>query len=181
MPLWLVVWWSDSRSKVPLWLLWWSDNRSKVPLWLLWWSDNRSKVPLWLLWWSDNRSKVPLWLLWWSDNCSKVPLWLLWWSDKRSKVPLWLLWWSDGRSKLYENKYLLYFQCFVPMQTFAHNLVVVAVLTRRAEVYRNWPRYGLRWSGLCCHSRHSTSGAGRRAATPAGPTSTPSNEISIWA
>ena len=27
--------------------------------------------------------------------------------------------------------------------------------------YRNWPRYGLRWSGLCCHSRHSTSGAGR--------------------
>ena len=30
--------------------------------------------------------------------------------------------------------------------------------------YRNWPRYGLRWSGLCCHSRHSTSGAGRRAA-----------------
>ena len=22
--------------------------------------------------------------------------------------------------------------------------------------------YGLRWSGLCCHSRHSTSGAGRR-------------------
>ena len=37
--------------------------------------------------------------------------------------------------------------------------------------YRNWPRYGLRWSGLCCHSRHSTSGAGRRAAAPAGPTS----------
>ena len=30
--------------------------------------------------------------------------------------------------------------------------------------YRNWPRYGLRWSGLCWHSRHSTSGAGRRAA-----------------
>ena len=30
--------------------------------------------------------------------------------------------------------------------------------------YRNWPRYGLRWSGLCCHSRHSTSGAGRRVA-----------------
>ena len=30
--------------------------------------------------------------------------------------------------------------------------------------YRNWPRYGLRWSGLWCHSRHSTSGAGRRAA-----------------
>ena len=23
--------------------------------------------------------------------------------------------------------------------------------------YRNWPRYGLRWSGLCWHSRHSTS------------------------
>ena len=21
--------------------------------------------------------------------------------------------------------------------------------------YRNWPRRGLRWSGLCCHSRHS--------------------------
>ena len=32
--------------------------------------------------------------------------------------------------------------------------------------YRNWPRYGLRWSGLCCHFRHSTSGAGRRAAGP---------------
>ena len=28
--------------------------------------------------------------------------------------------------------------------------------------YRNWPRYGLRWSGLCCHCRHSTRGAGRR-------------------
>ena len=25
-------------------------------------------------------------------------------------------------------------------------------------------RYGLHWSGLCCHSRHSTSGAGCRAA-----------------
>ena len=36
--------------------------------------------------------------------------------------------------------------------------------------YRNWPRYGLRWSGLCWHSRHSTSGAGRRAAAPAGST-----------
>ena len=32
------------------------------------------------------------------------------------------------------------------------------------KCYRNWPRYGLRWSGLCCHSRHSTSGAGGRAA-----------------
>ena len=33
------------------------------------------------------------------------------------------------------------------------------------DSYRNWPQYGLRWSGLCCHSRHSTpSGAGRRAA-----------------
>ena len=30
--------------------------------------------------------------------------------------------------------------------------------------YRNWPRCGPRWSGLCCHSRHSTSGAGRLAA-----------------
>ena len=30
--------------------------------------------------------------------------------------------------------------------------------------YRNWPRYGLRWSGLCWHCRHSTSGAGHRAA-----------------
>ena len=30
--------------------------------------------------------------------------------------------------------------------------------------YRYWPRYGLRWSGLCCHSRRSASGAGRRAA-----------------
>ena len=30
--------------------------------------------------------------------------------------------------------------------------------------YRNWPRYGLHWSGLCCHFRHSTSGTGRRAA-----------------
>ena len=37
--------------------------------------------------------------------------------------------------------------------------------------YRNWPRYCLRWCGLCCHSRHSTSGAVRRAAAPAGPTS----------
>ena len=38
--------------------------------------------------------------------------------------------------------------------------------------YRNWPRYGLRWSGLCCHSRHSTSGpavARPLAAAPAGP------------
>ena len=32
--------------------------------------------------------------------------------------------------------------------------------------YRNWPRYGLRWSGLCCYSRHSTSGAGRRLPAP---------------
>ena len=32
--------------------------------------------------------------------------------------------------------------------------------------YRNWPRYGLRWSGLCCHSQHSTSMAGRATAGP---------------
>ena len=31
-------------------------------------------------------------------------------------------------------------------------------LSCSAVGYRNWPRYGLRWSGLCCHSRHSTSG-----------------------
>ena len=30
--------------------------------------------------------------------------------------------------------------------------------------------YGLRWSGLCCHSRHSTRGAGRRGHATAGPT-----------
>ena len=30
--------------------------------------------------------------------------------------------------------------------------------------YRNWPRYGLPWSGLCWHSQHSTSGAGPCAA-----------------
>ena len=31
--------------------------------------------------------------------------------------------------------------------------------------------YGLRWSGLCCHSRHSTHGAARRGRATAGPTS----------
>ena len=31
-----------------------------------------------------------------------------------------------------------------------------------AVYYRNWPRYGLRWSGLCWHLRHSTSGTGRK-------------------
>ena len=29
------------------------------------------------------------------------------------------------------------------------------------EGYRNWPRYVLRCCGLCCHSQHSMSGAGR--------------------
>ena len=45
-------------------------------------------------------------------------------------------------------------------------------LSCSAVGYRNWPRYGLRWSGLCCHSRHSTSGpavARPLAAAPAGP------------
>ena len=35
-----------------------------------------------------------------------------------------------------------------------------------AGYYRNWPRYGLRCNGLCCHSRNNTSGAGRHAETP---------------
>ena len=30
--------------------------------------------------------------------------------------------------------------------------------------------YSLRWSGLCCHSWHSTHGAGRRGRAKAGPT-----------
>ena len=38
-----------------------------------------------------------------------------------------------------------------------------------ATGYRNWPRYGLRWSGLCCHSRHSTSGPAVARPLAAGP------------
>ena len=41
-------------------------------------------------------------------------------------------------------------------QIFAH--ATTAQLSYPVQNYRNWPRYGLRWSGLCCHSRHSTSG-----------------------
>ena len=47
--------------------------------------------------------------------------------------------------------------CTFPITT--HFVIPITVTE-----YRNWPRYGLHWSDLCCHSRHSTSGAGRRAA-----------------
>ena len=50
--------------------------------------------------------------------------------------------------------------------------LICAQYWRLISGYRNWPRYGLRWSGLCCHSRHSTSGpavARPLAAAPAGP------------
>ena len=48
------------------------------------------------------------------------------------------------------------------IQGWEQNNCTTSILSMR--VFRNWPRNGLRWSGLCCHSRHSTSGAGRRAA-----------------
>ena len=35
--------------------------------------------------------------------------------------------------------------------------------------YRNWPRYGRRCRGLCCHSRHSTSGPAVARPLAAGP------------
>ena len=51
---------------------------------------------------------------------------------------------------------------------YKHNYhyVITIAINIVISSYRNWPRYGLRWSGLCCHSRHSTGGAGRRAAGP---------------
>ena len=60
---------------------------------------------------------------------------------------------------------------------FCSNLIplwtIFIILLWNVQYIRNWPRYGLRWSGLCCHSRHSTRGAGLRAAAcgPAGRTS----------
>ena len=39
-------------------------------------------------------------------------------------------------------------------------MVYISYNTFRLNIgvyHRNWPRYGLRWSGLCCHSQHSTS------------------------
>ena len=37
--------------------------------------------------------------------------------------------------------------------------------------------YGLRWSGLCCHCRHSTRGAGRRAAASGRATAGPTRAV----
>ena len=45
-----------------------------------------------------------------------------------------------------------------------HSSDEVLLNTRVRTSYRNWPRYALRWNGLCCHSWHSTSEAGRRTA-----------------
>ena len=42
--------------------------------------------------------------------------------------------------------------------------VRITCVERKHMYYSNWPQYGLHWSGFCCHSRHSTSGTGRRAA-----------------
>ena len=55
-------------------------------------------------------------------------------------------------------------------QSYKNNLLKIYLLLYHLakfsqwSYYRNWPRYGLCWSGLCCHSRHSTSGAGCCAA-----------------
>ena len=54
---------------------------------------------------------------------------------------------------------------------YQHVYGQLRILEPGNDCYRNWPRYGLCWSGLCWHSRHSTSGAGRRAAAPASSTS----------
>ena len=78
-------------------------------------------------------------------------------------------------SSLRKHTHLLYWKLFI-LQNQLHTICVVITLTvwfvlnpcsfmiisKSLVCCRNWPRYGLRWSGLCWHSRHSTSGAGRR-------------------
>ena len=56
------------------------------------------------------------------------------------------------------------YYCFIILPNKYIQWVLLPAHCFLCKCYRNWPRYVLRWSGLCWHSRHSTSGAGRRAA-----------------